>query len=96
MKEYVLGIEHDFKTFPTEIEIEQQSYFLLKNDTQYLLASRVCPHMGYLIEKNDEELVCNVHGWNFDSNTGNCLFLKSEKLATFTIIQKDGQLIALI
>lgn len=96
MHEFVLGREEDFIQFPASIEIEQLSYFLLKNKGTYLLASRVCPHMGYPVDASDGELICFLHGWNFDKKTGLCKHIPQEKLSTYPVIVRKGELIVLI
>ncbi|MDQ0903631.1 Rieske 2Fe-2S domain-containing protein [Paenibacillus sp. V4I7] len=96
MKEIELGPEQRFTDLPAEVEIESQKYWILKNDepNSYRLVSRKCPHAGGLVEEEGGELVCPLHGWEFDSHTGVCLNVPSKGLTAYTVVVKDGLLVA--
>ncbi|MFC5647663.1 Rieske (2Fe-2S) protein [Paenibacillus solisilvae] len=93
MNEYKLGKEKDFDHFPVPVEIESQPYYLLKNEFAYLLASRICPHMGYPVETEEGGLVCFLHGWTFDERTGICKEISHERLTTHPVFVRNGELI---
>ena len=61
-------------TFPKNVFINGESYFVIKNKKKYFLASRVCPHMGGSIEFNKKEnsFLCPIHNWKFDKSSGIC------------------------
>lgn len=90
---YKLGMERDFRNFPVPIEIEDQPYFILKNSNTYLLASRICPHMGYHVETEGGRLVCFLHGWTFDEGNGICKEYSNDKLKTYPVFVREGELI---
>ncbi|MCZ8511698.1 Rieske (2Fe-2S) protein [Paenibacillus filicis] len=96
MREFTIGREVEFAQFPAPIEIDHSSYYLLKNNSTYLLASRVCPHMGYPVDVSDGEIVCFLHGWNFDEKTGICKHIPYEGLTTYPVFLRNGEFIALI
>jgi len=67
----------DFKhikktTLPKEVKVNKKKYFLINNNKEYFLASKVCPHMGGTIEFHDEEncFLCPLHNWKFDKSSG--------------------------
>ncbi|MFD0679228.1 MULTISPECIES: Rieske (2Fe-2S) protein [unclassified Paenibacillus] len=96
MKEVSLGLEKDWTDLPREIHFEQKLYYLLKDGNTYHLVSRVCPHSGGLIEFEDGELVCFVHGWSFDKHTGACINIPGKQLAEHSVIARNGELIVQI
>ncbi|MCR8630513.1 Rieske (2Fe-2S) protein [Paenibacillus radicis (ex Xue et al. 2023)] len=89
MKEVTIGLEKDWTDLPKEIH-------LLKDRNTYRLVSRVCPHSGGLIEFEDGELVCFVHGWSFDKHTGACINISGKQLAEHSVISRNGELIVQI
>ncbi|MED4604106.1 Rieske (2Fe-2S) protein [Paenibacillus validus] len=94
MKEIVLGAEQQFQKLPVEVEVEQRPCFLLKDRDVYRLVSRKCPHAGQLVDIEDEELVCPMHGWSFDPHKGACLNVPARSLAAYSVVVRDGMLIA--
>jgi nitrite reductase/ring-hydroxylating ferredoxin subunit len=94
MNEYTLGKEKQLDRFPAPLEIESQRFYLLKNDNAYLLVSRICPHMGYPVEAAEGGLVCFLHGWTFDERSGMCKEFSHEKLTTYPVFVRNGELIA--
>ncbi|MFD2613104.1 Rieske (2Fe-2S) protein [Paenibacillus gansuensis] len=96
MKEWDLGALESFTSFPAAVEQERDKYYILKNGEKYKLVSRDCPHAGYTVEAEDDEIVCPLHGWTFDAETGVCQNVPVRELACFEIQVKDGHLIALI
>ncbi|TDF99777.1 Rieske (2Fe-2S) protein [Paenibacillus piri] len=94
MKEVILGMEAEITELPYEIKIDRMFYYLLKDEESYRLVSRACPHAGALIEAEDGELVCYMHGWCFDAHTGDCLNIPGKRLDAYGVIAREGQLIA--
>ena len=92
MNEIALGRAEQFRSFPAPVTAEQHDYFLLKQDDAYVLVSRRCPHMGYPVEAEADQLVCHLHGWTFDSRTGACLELPNECLRAYPVVVRDGVL----
>ncbi|MNI15233.1 Rieske [2Fe-2S] domain protein [compost metagenome] len=93
MQEYILGREQDFHKLPAEIEIGRLSYLLLSDQGTYRLVSRSCTHAGQMVEVEKDELVCPMHGWSFDLHTGACLNVPSKGLISYTVYEKNGELI---
>lgn len=91
-----LGPQEQFTDFPAEVEIENKKYWVLKNDEpdSYRLVSRKCPHAGGLVDVENGELVCPLHGWEFDAHTGACLNVPTKSLTAYTVAVQNGQLIA--
>jgi nitrite reductase/ring-hydroxylating ferredoxin subunit len=94
VQEIVLGAVEQFSTFPAEVKIKQHDYFLLKDGETYRLVSNICPHAGYFVELEGHELVCSLHGWEFDTATGACLNVRATKLKPYPVVERDGELIA--
>ncbi|MDF2962577.1 MAG: Rieske (2Fe-2S) domain protein [Paenibacillus sp.] len=93
MKEVAIGLEKDLNDLPKEIQIDQKYYYLLKDEDTYHLVSRVCPHAGALIEVEDGELVCYMHGWSFDIHNGACLNVPGKRMADNRVVTRNGELI---
>ena len=96
MRETDLGAEAEFGKLPAEVSVGRDSYYLVKDGERYRLLSRVCPHAGYLVEEEQGEFYCFMHGWSFDKTSGKCLNVPSAELASFDVVAKEGRLIALL
>jgi anthranilate 1,2-dioxygenase ferredoxin subunit len=96
MKEIPLGPEQSFTKLPAEIGIEKSKYWIVKAEDQeaYRLVSSRCPHAGAIVEVEDGEFVCPMHGWTFDLHSGACLNVPTKGLTAYTVVVKEGQLIA--
>lgn len=95
MNEIVLGPVSRFEQeLPAEVELEGRPCYVLKDGETFRLVSRKCPHAGQLVDWEDGELVCPMHGWTFNPHTGVCLNIPAKGLAEFKVIQRDGELIA--
>lgn len=93
-KEVNLGSESSFAKLPAEIEIQYDSYFLIKNADGYSLLSRFCPHAGGHVLDYGSEFACPLHFWTFDKTSGKCSNIPGEGLTTFPVTVRDGELIA--
>ena len=96
MAEIVLGKAVDFHSFPMKIEVEQMSFYLLKDQDQFTLVSRICPHMGYPVEIGENSLVCHLHGWTFDIQTGRCREISNECLKCHLVKEINGELVVFL
>jgi nitrite reductase/ring-hydroxylating ferredoxin subunit len=55
-----------------------------------------CPHSGAPLGKGIVEvgrLVCPLHGWAFDVNTGEALHDASAKVSVYESVVRDGMLL---
>lgn len=96
MQEIELGNESSYDKFPAEVKLGRDSYYLTRCGEGYRLLSRVCPHAGYLVEEENDELYCFMHGWSFDKSTGKCYNVPSAELMSYDVEVRDGVLVALI
>jgi anthranilate 1,2-dioxygenase ferredoxin subunit len=94
MREVALGLENEMNALPKEIKIGRDYYYLVKEDDTYRLISRMCPHAGALVDAEDGEFVCFLHGWSFDARTGACLNVPGKRLEAYSVILRDGSLVA--
>ncbi|UJF33008.1 Rieske (2Fe-2S) protein [Paenibacillus hexagrammi] len=92
MKEIALGPLTEWTQFPVEVEVEQKPYFLVKENDKYELFSRKCPHAGDIVELEDGEFVCPMHGWTFEAHTGRCHNVPSAALKNYEVIERNGHL----
>lgn len=97
MNEILIGPKDQYTTFPVEVQLNGDLYFLMQPDEgQYSLFSSICPHGGYTVDLIDGELECPLHGWTFEVHTGRCHNVPSARLASYEVILRDDQLIALM
>ncbi|MDQ0874178.1 anthranilate 1,2-dioxygenase ferredoxin subunit [Paenibacillus sp. V4I3] len=96
MKEIIIGTIDQFTSFPSEVQVEDNLYFLTEVEGIYTLLSSVCPHAGYTVDLEDGELVCPLHGWTYEVHTGRCHNVPSARLHSYVVILRDGTLLALI
>ena len=80
----------NINNFPYKIIVGKSTYFILKEDSSYYLASNICPHQGGEIDL-DGGLYCKVHNWKFDSS-GNCTNVSNTSLYKKNLILRDKQL----
>ncbi|ANE47172.1 hypothetical protein SY83_13865 [Paenibacillus swuensis] len=92
MKEYHIGSMAQYNEFPSEIQVGNDSYYLLKEGTTLRLASRQCPHAGYEVSYEFGELECPLHGWTFDLENGECINVASKGLTCFPVEDRLGEL----
>ena len=76
--------------FPHKITIDKSTYFILKEDSNYYLASNICPHQGGEIDF-DNGLYCKVHNWKFDSS-GDCTNVSNISLYKNNLIVRKDKL----
>jgi anthranilate 1,2-dioxygenase ferredoxin subunit len=95
-KHVIIGQVVAFTTFPHQVVIEGEAYFLTKCDEKYRLLSSICPHAGGQVVIHQAKLVCPLHMWTFESSTGECLIVREAKLAHYEVIEHDDHLIAIL
>ncbi|PYI51869.1 Rieske (2Fe-2S) protein [Paenibacillus flagellatus] len=95
MNEIEIGPIDRYASLPAEVRLDRDRYYLVDNDG-YKLFSRVCPHAGAMVELEDGEFVCPMHGWTFEADTGRCHNVPSAKLASYEVVLRDGVLYALM
>lgn len=96
MKEVVLGEEKAFGDLPAEVDVDNDPYFLVRDDGgEYKLLSRLCPHAGgYVMNYGGGALVCPLHYWEFDACTGSCTTVKGASLDAYPVTVREGVLVA--
>ena len=72
MKTKILNLKKEKIVFPKKIKVNNKNFFVIKNNKNYFLASRICPHQGGKINFNKEEncFLCPLHNWKFDKSSG--------------------------
>lgn len=66
---------------------------LFNANGKFYAIENFCPHRGYPIADSriyDEIVECDVHGWEFDLKTGECLTEPSCPLETYEVKVEDG------
>lgn len=94
MKEYVIGLESELGALPAEVDIDNEPYYLTKNDDGYILLSRYCPHAGGTVQEHGAFYFCPLHMWKFDGQSGECVNVPGCGLDSFPVDSRDGQLVA--
>ena len=89
-----IGAVSAFARLPAPVEVNGESYFLVKNRDEYKLLSRVCPHQGGTVENEGGQLVCPNHGYQYDPDGGNCLSAAGLRMKSYVVNVKEGRLIA--
>jgi len=81
----------DSLSFPHEVNLFGDLYYVVKDSDDYRLISTVCPHQGARIELIDDTFVCPVHNWQFD--LGGCgKNVKNQKMYSVDLVQKNESL----
>jgi anthranilate 1,2-dioxygenase ferredoxin subunit len=96
MREITIGQEQSFESFPAEVKLGNELYYMVKEQETYRLLSRICPHAGGLVEVEDGEFVCPLHGWSFNLDTGACLNVPSMQMQGYAVVVRNGELIAVM
>jgi anthranilate 1,2-dioxygenase ferredoxin subunit len=95
MKEIVIGTKEQFTAFPAEVQIERRPYYLMEELDGFKLMSRECPHAGMTVDLIGGDLLCPIHGWMFEAQTGRCYNVPGAKLHTYEVNVREGDFIAL-
>jgi len=88
-----LGAETDFTEFPTVIDLEKASYFLVKSDKGYKLLSTNCPHQGGEVVDWGSCFMCPDHGWRFEYTEGTCVNGPDAEMYSSPVVVEHGRLI---
>ena len=57
-------------------------------DGNYYAMNNICPHLGGVLTYgffDDNVVTCPLHMWEFDVQTGKCLWPEQEKLPTYPV-----------
>ncbi|MCS3655564.1 Rieske 2Fe-2S domain-containing protein [Salinibacter ruber] len=77
------------------VDINEKSYYLERKESgEYVLLSKVCPHMGGEVNCEEDAYRCPLHGWTFERESGECVNVKGEKLSTYPVWEEEGSIIA--
>jgi nitrite reductase/ring-hydroxylating ferredoxin subunit len=98
MNEVRLGRIDSFLSFPAEVRIGRELYFLMRTESGCRLLSRNCPHAGGLIEYEAEAriLFCPNHFWVFEASSGQCVSTRDHCLGMLPTTERDGVLYAVL
>ena len=61
---------------------------------EFYATENLCPHQGAPLAAGilcDHVIECDLHGWQFDVRTGECLTV-TEKIETYEVVIEDGRL----
>ncbi|MBW7461138.1 Rieske (2Fe-2S) protein [Paenibacillus sepulcri] len=93
----IIGHVDDFTSFPASVTIDRDPYFIIQTTGQedapseYKLVSAICPHAGGVVRPWENELICPLHYWSFDSTTGQSTNVPGEQLDCRPIQIHEGQ-----
>lgn len=76
------------------VQLDDGSEVALFNiDGKYFAIENFCPHRGYPLADSrvyGERVECDVHGWEFDLTTGECLTDSNCPLDTYEVTVENG------
>ena len=65
---------------------------LFRVNGEFYATENYCPHKGASLAAGhlcDHIIECELHGWQFDVRTGECLTV-TEKISTYEVVVEDG------
>ena len=65
---------------------------------EFYASENFCPHKGAQLAAGklcDNVIECELHGWQFDVRTGECLTV-TEKISTYEVVVRDGVVTILV
>ncbi|MBW7474636.1 Rieske 2Fe-2S domain-containing protein [Paenibacillus oenotherae] len=92
----VVAKVEDITSFPAAVELDNAPYFIVDttkaNDGQsvYKLVAATCPHIGGVMRPQGDELICPLHFWSFDIETGESTNIPGEQVSCQPIVVHDG------
>ena len=89
-----LGPESAFTKFPVLINLEEESFYLVRGKNGYLLLSTECPHAGGPVSDQGTAFMCPDHGWRFEHTQGECINGPNARMISFSVTVREGHLIA--
>lgn len=95
-KRVKIGPRNSFEFFPTEISIENRSFFLTRTGDKYYLLSSTCPHAGGKVNIRENCLECPIHRWRFSKTTGESINVSNQQLTSFPVTIEDDILYSVI
>jgi len=75
------------------IDVDGQHYYFVKSDGSIRMFSLICPHMGGIVELKEDLLICPVHKWKFDAQSGKSI-VGSKDLEEIDVKVEGGNLFA--
>lgn len=89
-----IGPVSAYDSFPAEVAIGHREYYLVRDQDNYRLFSRLCPHAGGTVDYEDGFFVCPMHDWTFRIEDGACTRFDT-KLREIEVEVRDGSLYAI-
>ena len=77
------------------LNIDDKHYYITRENNTVRLFSLICPHMGGTVEVKDDLLVCPLHKWKFNKQTGKSV-VGSKDLQEIPVKIKNNQVYAKI
>ena len=78
---------------PLNIKIYKKNYFLVfSEESGFQLLSNECPHQGGKVLLKNDCLLCPVHFWKFDKQTGKSINIENQGLQKFLIYKEGNEL----
>lgn len=81
---------------PRLARIENREYCLVREGSRIYVFRNACPHMGEQLHKGNinliNEIVCPLHTYRFNMDTGEESSGRCRPLKTFPVIEKTGGL----
>jgi nitrite reductase/ring-hydroxylating ferredoxin subunit len=78
------------------VEVADRSWVLFNDGGRITAAADVCPHKGAPLsagEFDDGVVVCPLHGWEFDVQTGECLSMPEWSGLDRATVIVDGEMV---
>ncbi|SEO20952.1 Rieske 2Fe-2S domain-containing protein [Paenibacillus sp. OV219] len=95
----VIGSVEDFTAFPAHVKVDMQPHYIVEakrkegEEQRYSLISAICPHAGGIVRPHLNELVCPLHYWCFDAQTGESTNVPGETLECAPLEIRDGKFV---
>ena len=72
---------------------EGREVALYRVNGEFYATENFCPHQGAPLAAGTlchHVIECELHGWQFDVRTGECLTVREEKIASYEVVVEDG------
>ena len=82
-----------------EVEVDGKRICLFKHDGEVFATAALCPHKGVPLAVGCVEngaVICAMHGWEFDLETGNCRNVPGNEVKTYGLRVNEGEVQLLI
>jgi CMP-N-acetylneuraminate monooxygenase len=87
-----LGLVGRFLAPVTPVRVAGLSLYLVNDDGQYKLFSRICPHKGGNVQFTGDHFECPQHGWRFDRQTGHSQNAVNARLVSYDVTRVEERL----